>query len=1014
MNVRRALADSPGGARHRASTAPARRRRGHAWRRPRKGVAAVTSTALVAGALVAAGVALSDPAQAASGVSLPSQAAWSYSNKYTGTATITGELSFDKDSIYVAAVSSPLAARLSPDDTGFLASWTPVPEVTGVNAPTNSGFAASQMATTAFDSGGEDKRRQPTRYFWHFNAVTPTIRADVIDNAPPPGSSYRPVYSFIEDGNTPDRVYFVPQESGWSGGEVDQNTGYLYFTGNYTNNIESNFQMLIFDPVTGKYNLSGLIQPDKPSDKVTGDPASDMALDAAGNAYLIVNGSSQRLVTPSGKVTTAATQWLIKVTPAAPGKWTYSRVVPLFQDTTGNGLGDSSILGSGHWGMAFHNGQLYYTSGTGAIGNGTSISRVDPLTGTVTVLKPGTTASTPYDLTSGQPAAVLNGTVYNDANADGDVGADEVGVSGQTVVLYDDKGKVIGSQITNDSGSYSFLLASRQSAYYVRLAQPVVNEANAVQTFGKGSTLYDRNEVVQMSRGVAGTGSPKAPYVDPVPDAWGQTTDLGTIAAYAKVTINSGADLVTQDFGISVLGSYGDAPAPYRSMTLQKGPQGIESPAGSGVRMGAQRGMFADGSNLNDHASDDGVTLTVNGEQLPLDNQILVSGKEYPLNVALAGDGVAKARVNAWLSPVNSGDTGTFPATPTASTSPLGSHATLNLTPSGVPTGGLSSMWLRVNASTNTDITAPDNSTGEYAPTAGSAASNTQKWTSDGETEDYKLYQASAVVRIAVQNDLPGTFEFSNLTNVSPNAPSSTTDSIEVTTKDDLTYSGRVHAVQDAQKDVVITISAVPEGDVLQSAKIVDTITGAVISETEASGTTFTIPSSALLDAGDVTLQLEYAATPVLTINQAQGMVDPTLARDLKFTLTSSVPLERASVTESSFDLDAAPVEGVTFPGSVLNPRVVSIEQLDQDRKVFEVVVRVDDSATVTIEVPAGRVLTPDTGLTNKAATWNDNKTVFLNPLQVSPPRFTLVTGEPNGKDYSILIRLVRRSRRRT
>lgn len=59
-------------------------------------------------------------------------------------------------------------------------------------------------------------------------------------------------------------------------------------------------------------------------------------------------------------------------------------------------------------------------------------------------------------------------------------------------------------------------------------------------------------------------------------------------------------------------------------------------------------------------------------------------------------------------------------------------------------------------------------------------------------------------------------------------------------------------------------------------------------------------------------------------------------------------------------------------------------------------------------------MLTPDTGLTNKAATWNDNKTVFLNPLQVSPPRFTLVTGEPNGKDYSILIRLVRRSRRRT
>jgi hypothetical protein len=256
-----------------------------------------------------------------------------------------------------------------------------------------------------------------------------------------------------------------------------------------------------------------------------------------------------------------------------------------------------------------------------------------------------------------------------------------------------------------------------------------------------------------------------------------------------------------------------------------------------------------------------------------------------------------------------------------------------------------------------------------------------------------------------VENDLPGTFEFSDLTNVSTTSPSSRTDSIQVTETNKLTYSGRAHAVGDAAQDVVVTVSAVPEGDVLQSATIVNSITGDVISVVEAIGNTFTVPAAALVSDGDVTLELVYAATPILTINQAQGMVDPTMARDLHFTLTSSVPLDPASVTGNSFRLTATAVPE-TIEGSLLNPRVVSATEVPgSDGKVFDVVVRVDDSATVAVEVPAGRVLTPVTALKNTTATWTDNEVTYLNPLQVSPPRFTLVTGEPNGKDYSILIK---------
>ncbi len=143
---------------------------------------------------------------------------------------------------------------------------------------------------------------------------------------------------------------------------------------------------------------------------------------------------------------------------------------------------------------------------------------------------------------------------------------------------------------------------------------------------------------------------------------------------------------------------------------------------------------------------------------------------------------------------------------------------------------------------------------------------------------------------------------------------------------------------------------------------------------------------------------------PALTINQAATQNDSTSARDLYFTVTSTMPLDPASLTASDIGLTAT-ATGSTIDAGRLNPRVVSITPVPgSNGKAFDVVVRVDDSATVTATVAAESVVST-AGLANSnPASFTDNAITFDNPLQVSPPRFTLVTGEPHGKDYSILI----------
>ncbi len=1005
---------TPRAPRHRGESAT--RQRG--WSRRKRITSSVASGGVVAGVVLVSLLA-GAPAQAASNVPMPQTPTWGWSYAYTGTGTINAPLNLDNSKIYVANVASPWLAAMSSDASGQV---IPSANTTGVitSGTSNGGWILADpgsASTIALDGGGAAGERTQAMYFWSYGGVT-AVSASAIGGATPPSSgSYTPVFAITTGSARPNTVYFVPDSSTgeWAGGEVSQSNGYIYFGGNYAANINGstgNYDMLIFDPATGAYNKSGPLKPATPTDSISsGSVASDMAIDAAGDAYLMVSGVSGGKLPTTGATTT--TTWLVKVHPGQPGDWTYSKVMPLWYDSNGDGKGDQALTsaGSATYGMSFFGGKLYYLY---AAGN--TVRVIDPLSGVVTSVPGSTTGGgVPRDLASGQAAAVVTGTVYHDADADGALDGGETGVAGQTVLLYDGSGTVVSTQTTNGSGAYSFLLASARATYYVRVAQPQVPVGtamvNATQTFATGSSLNGLNPVTQQSHGGEGTGAPRAPYVDPPAGALGSTTSLSSIAAYSKVTITSGNDVSTADFGISATGSYGDAPTSYKSTAAQKGPQHVENPNGSRVVMGEERGAFGDGDNANGHASDDGVTLSLNGTQQPMANQAFVVGNTYRLAATLGGDHAETAKVNAWLAPTNSGDTGTFPNTATASATSNGTAANFSLSPTGSPSGGLSKTWLRVGATTNTGITAPDNGTGQYAPALGSVASQTQTWTSDGEVEDYPVYMANALVRLAVTTDTPGTFTFPTVSNVSSTAPFASNDSIDVSTANTLTYATMANAVISTAGDVVFTTGAVPPNSVLTRARVIDNITGAVVGNPLAtidavaqSGDTITVPAAMLADgSGDLTLELSYQAVPVLALNQADGQNDSTMGRDLHFTLTSTVPLDPDSLTPSDIQVSATPV-GETIDASRLNPRVDSIRPVPGSNDTqFDVVVRVDDSARVTATLAAGTVSTPETGLANPhAATSSDAAITFINPLRATPQTFTLVTGEPHGKDYVV------------
>jgi hypothetical protein len=155
---------------------------------------------------------------------------------------------------------------------------------------------------------------------------------------------------------------------------------------------------------------------------------------------------------------------------------------------------------------------------------------------------------------------------------------------------------------------------------------------------------------------------------------------------------------------------------------------------------------------------------------------------------------------------------------------------------------------------------------------------------------------------------------------------------------------------------------------------------------------------------------------PDLTIAQRTDQVESSMVRDRVFRLTSTIALDPASVTAAAFNLTGS---------TALNARVVELipvmtqvedpanpgQFIDQvDPKAWDVVVHADDSGTIVVNVPTGAISADGGGFTNiapaKTGTTEatNNKLTYVNPLRVAPPKFALVQGEPNGKDYTLSI----------
>ena len=557
---------------------------------------------------------------------------------------------------------------------------------------------------------------------------------------------------------------------GWSGGEVIQQTGEIFFGGGECSNINNHYRMMIFNPQTYQYVYSGRLMPKTSADNIFGTTdgcpvqngyvASDFALDANGNAYLQVMG-------------TGGTMYMVRVVPdrTAGGTWYYN-VLGRFRAAPGQGSAATNYANTGIaekylYGSAFFNGYLYvtmYGSSNGTLGN--VLVRIDPMSNMVYSLGVGLSGATGngyiQDLASGQTAQVVQGTVYNDANANGSIESGEVGVPDVTVAAYgkNTSGQYVfrGYKTTDASGDYAFLLAG-DGDYIFRVVQPQINGVNAVQTWADGAVKTAPNSSVSITAKCIGgdvtaeaggvcEGAKAMPAPDPaLPDDSAIGTSTATQPAdmpiYTMVSIRGDELVGDADFGITTQASYGDAAAGPSSLTTAPYAPVHVNGVTKQVWLGSELGKNSLNTAQGHSATDDGVFINSVEGAIPLQDNTLAATRSYNLASTVSGPSASSAQIKGWVTGVGNNNWNTTARwTPTVS----GDTATgsFKYQDSGtVPAN--SNGQLRAQVSTAT-INAPTNTAGEYQALNGSS---TQNWATPGEIEDYAFKLHDAVYRPA-------------------------------------------------------------------------------------------------------------------------------------------------------------------------------------------------------------------------------------------------------------------------
>jgi hypothetical protein len=674
----------------------------------------------------------------------------------------------------------------------------------------------------------------------------------------------------------------------WAGGEVRQDTGEVYLTGHWSADVQDNgdgdFKMAVYNPVNGQFKASSALAPRTNSDALSGvgstrqwRPFADMAIDAEGSAYIIVSRDSSD----------AHAKWLLRVKPGTDGTtWLWDKVVQLsaYPGTT------YPTTNSQWYGMAFINGILYASQGS-------DLWAIDTMTGQMYRVATGISGGTIYDLAACQAAPVIRGTVFNDANGNGQQDAGEAGIPGQVVSIYGNDGRYIAVRYTDGSGGYSFIVnrvGTPSARFFVRLKHPKVGGVNAAQTYASGSTDgnlvlpwcatatedYARMTESGVCRGarrdhvdtnVTPTGAPTA--------ANGITGATNGAGILTEVTMLVDTQVAVADFGVTTAGSHGDAPWKTNLTTdANKGPTHVAAGVyADDLWLGAahdvndpEPGPSSAGVATDPHGpTDDGVEIRMseNSPWMPLSESILAINKTYSVRAKVSGVLAAGAKVQGWGGAlVNS-------VAPTAS-SIVGPAITMDNggvvagdgyaygrmnTGTGNPTGAPPT-WARFRVSETGGLSATD--IPPYPPTGGDSDTNSASnpWWVPGEVEDYRVYVASGTLALNARSvGGGGSFGFS-LGNVSDVAPSSASDLIVTPGDGVVASSGRGHAFASVGLPVTITPGTPPSGFSVTGAECVRvTDSGSVPVDVGSVGGVFTVPASVVVQGAALSCTVSFA-----------------------------------------------------------------------------------------------------------------------------------------------------------
>ncbi|MDR3218835.1 MAG: YDG domain-containing protein [Dysgonamonadaceae bacterium] len=457
----------------------------------------------------------------------------------------------------------------------------------------------------------------------------------------------------VTPGQTSVQSITLPTASNnWAGGEVNQLTGEVYFSGPYNGALPNNaaednntFRMMKFNPYTNESLQSGYLKAKTGEDKtdIAGtNPVSDMAVDAEGNIYLLIRGD--------------ASDWLIKVevpqTYALNQTWYYSKVKEIQGLTNGT-----------YYGLAFAGGQLYALQNTGGLW------KIDPLSGFAE--KIGNTSSRRYyyDLASAQTASIVRGKVYNDSNGDGNISPEEQAASGVpnvTIEIYNSSKTYLGSTQTNGSGEYSFLTNEATATFYIRVKRPKINTIKAVQTWASAGTVSNsRSHYTVTAYSIGGTelnasGPCFGAHFGTDPD----TQNLNEALIYSKIDMADELIVGVVNFGLTAISDWGDAPdtAPnafFTGTTVSKG----------GPAHLTHRKLLYLGNDVSDETDgqptaspgaglvgagvdtfDDGVTVMIDGEEKSLQGVYLEANTTYTFKVKTGGPNRTGAYLSGWFS----------------------------------------------------------------------------------------------------------------------------------------------------------------------------------------------------------------------------------------------------------------------------------------------------------------------------------------------------------------------------